>query len=113
MMTMDQTTQSCMDKQVNEIELVERAQQGDRLSLNKLAEIARERLRTYVYRLTQKDDLTQEIVQESLLEMCKILGKLQNTDRFWPWRPINCIATTGRRRQGSTSRSRKKDAGDL
>jgi RNA polymerase sigma-70 factor (ECF subfamily) len=94
-----------MDKQVNEIELVERAQRGDRLSLNKLAEIARERLRTYVYRLTQKDDLTQEIVQESLLEMCKILGKLQNTDRFWPW--LYGIATNKLHRHYRAEKARK------
>ena len=55
--------------QVDTIELVERAQRGDQQSLNTLAGIARERLRVYVYRLTQQDDLTQEIVQESLLEM--------------------------------------------
>jgi RNA polymerase sigma-70 factor (ECF subfamily) len=82
---MENTTKLSMDRQASEIELVERAQQGDKPSLNRLAEMARERLRVYVYRLTQKDDLTQEIVQESLLEMCKILGKLQKTDRFWPW----------------------------
>jgi RNA polymerase sigma-70 factor (ECF subfamily) len=82
---MENTTKFNTDRQVNEVELVERARRGDRSSLNKLAEMARERLRVYVYRLTQKEDLTQEIVQESLLEMCKILGKLQKTDRFWPW----------------------------
>jgi RNA polymerase sigma-70 factor (ECF subfamily) len=85
MLTMEHTTKLNMDRQVSEIELVERARQGDKPSLNTLAEMARDRLRVYVYRLTQKDDLTQEIVQESLLEMCKILGKLQKTDRFWPW----------------------------
>jgi RNA polymerase sigma-70 factor, ECF subfamily len=81
---MENTTKLNMN-QVSEIALVERARQGDKSSLNTLAEMARDRLRVYVYRLTQKDDLTQEIVQESLLEMCKILGKLQKTDRFWPW----------------------------
>ena len=85
MVTMESTTKLGMDRQAGEIELVERAQQGDKESLNRLAEMGRERLRVYVYRLTQKDDLTQEIVQESLLEMCKVLGKLQKTDRFWPW----------------------------
>ena len=85
MVTMESTSKLGMDRPVNEIELVEQARQGDKASLNRLAEMARERLRVYVYRLTQKDDLTQEIVQESLLEMCKILGKLQKTDRFWPW----------------------------
>ena len=74
-----------MDRQVSYIELVEKARRGDKESLNELAGMARERLRVYVYRLTQNQDLTQEIVQESLLEMCKVLGKLKQTDRFWPW----------------------------
>jgi RNA polymerase sigma-70 factor (ECF subfamily) len=42
-------------------------------------------LRVYVYRLTLNDDLTQEIVQESLFEMCRVLDKLKQTDRFWSW----------------------------
>jgi len=108
MMTMNQTTQSAVDRQVNEIELVERAQRGDRQSLNNLARIARERLRIYVYRVTQKDDLTQEIVQESLLEMCKILGKLQKTDRFWPW--LYGIATNKLHRHYRTEKAMKHAA---
>jgi RNA polymerase sigma-70 factor (ECF subfamily) len=108
MMTMDQTTQSAVDRQVNEIELIERAQRGDRQSLNNLAQVARERLRTYVYRLTQKDDLAQEIVQESLLEMCKILGKLQKTDRFWPW--LYGIATNKLHRHYRTEKAMKHAA---
>ena len=74
-----------MDGQVDYIPLVELARRGDKPSLDRLAGIAGERLRVYVYRLTQDNDLTQEIVQESLLEMCKVLGKLQRADRFWSW----------------------------
>ncbi|MHC4517287.1 MAG: RNA polymerase sigma factor [Planctomycetota bacterium] len=74
-----------MDTQLNYTELVERARRGDKQSLNELAGMARERLRVYVYRLTLNDDLTQEIVQESLFEMCRVLGKLKQTDRFWSW----------------------------
>jgi len=74
-----------MDRQVDYIELVERARRGDKQSLNQLAGMAKDRLRVYVYRLTQNEDLTQEIVQESLLEMCRVLGKLKQTDRFWSW----------------------------
>jgi RNA polymerase sigma-70 factor (ECF subfamily) len=74
-----------MDGQVDYIQLVELAQRGDKPSLERLAGIAGERLRVYAYRLTQDNDLTQEIVQESLLEMCKVLGKLQRADRFWSW----------------------------
>jgi DNA-directed RNA polymerase specialized sigma24 family protein len=74
-----------MDGQADILQLVKLAQRGDKPSLEKLAGIAGERLRVYVYRLTQKNDLTQEIVQESLLEMCKVLGKLKRGDRFWSW----------------------------
>ncbi len=97
-----------MDRQVTEIELVDRAQRGDKQSLNRLAEIARERLRTYVYRLTLQEDLTQEIVQETLLEMCKILGKLQKKDRFWSW--LYGIATNKLHRHYRTQRTARNAA---
>lgn len=67
------------------IQLVEKAQLGDKESMNLLAELARERLRVFAYRLTLRDDLAQDIVQESMLEMFKVLGKLKRADRFWPW----------------------------
>ena len=123
MITMENTTKLSMDRQVSEevprsavadwqaraqVELVERARQGDKPSLEKLAGMARERLRIYVYRLTQKDDLTQEIVQESLLEMCKILGKLQKTDRFWPW--LYGIATNKLHRHYRTEKAMRHAA---
>jgi len=92
-----------MDAQVDYIALVETARRGNRESLNKLAEIARERLRVYVYRLTLQEDLTQEIVQESLLEMCKVLGKLKRADRFWSW--LYGIATNKLRRHYRTERA--------
>ncbi len=108
MVTMENTTKLNTDRQIDEIELVEKARQGDRQSLNRLAGMARERLRVYVYRLTQKEDLTQEIVQESLLEMCKILGKLQKTDRFWPW--LYGIATNKLHRHYRTEKAMRHAA---
>ena len=92
-----------MDGQVDYIQLVELAQRGDKQSLERLAGIAGERLRVYVYRLTQNNDLTQEIVQESLLEMCKVLGKLQRGDRFWSW--LYGIATNKLHRHYRTERT--------
>jgi len=65
--------------------LVQRAQLGDKESLNRLGELVRERLREYVFRLTLADDLTQDILQESMLKMFKFLDKLERADRFWPW----------------------------
>jgi len=48
-------------------------------------EVARERLRVYVYRLVLDEESTQDIVQESMLEMFKILGKLKKVELFWSW----------------------------
>jgi len=74
-----------MDQQTYLIELIEEAQRGNKECLEKLALQAKDRLRTYVFRLTQQEDLAQEIVQETLLEMFKVIGKLRRADRFWPW----------------------------
>jgi RNA polymerase sigma-70 factor (ECF subfamily) len=74
-----------MGEQDDFMELAERAQQGDKEALNRLAELSASRLRVYVYRLTYQDDLAQDIVQETMLEMVKVLGKLKRTDRFLPW----------------------------
>ncbi len=67
------------------LELVRKAQLGDRDSLNRLAETVRVRLHEYVFRLTLQEDLTQDIVQETILEMLRLFGKLRQTDRFWAW----------------------------
>lgn len=74
-----------MTAEDNYIELVKRAQLGDKECLNRLAELAREHLYTYVYRLTLAHDLTQDILQESMLEMFKFLDKLETAKGFWPW----------------------------
>jgi len=95
-----------MDQQLCQIELIRRAQLGDKECLGQLAQQARERLRTYVYRLTQRDDLAQEIVQESLLEMCKVLGKLKKADRFWPW--LYGIAVNKLRRHYRTEQKQQR-----
>ncbi|MBW8041287.1 MAG: RNA polymerase sigma factor [Planctomycetes bacterium] len=74
-----------MNDNIDHIELVKKAQLGDKECLNRLAEAGRERLREYVHRLTLREDLTEDIVQESILEMFKVFDKLKRTDRFWSW----------------------------
>ncbi len=66
-------------------ELVRKARLGDKECLNRLAEAARVHLREYVLRLTLREDLTQDIVQESILEMFKVFDKLKRTEKFWSW----------------------------
>lgn len=97
-----------MDEVLDDIGIVRKAQGGDRDSLDRLAELARERLGVFVYRLTLDQDLSQEIVQESMVEMFKVLGKLREADRFWPW--LYGIATNKLRRHHRTERTRRKAA---
>jgi RNA polymerase sigma-70 factor (ECF subfamily) len=66
-------------------ELVRNAQLGDMECLNRLAEAARVHLREYVLRLTLREDLTQDIIQESVLEMFKVFDKLKSAEKFWSW----------------------------
>jgi len=73
-----------MDEREN-IELVEKARQGDRKSLDQLAEAARPHLREYVNRLTLQEDVTQDIIQETILEMYKVFDKLKKAERFRAW----------------------------
>lgn len=65
--------------------LVSRAQQGDERSITRLSELVRPRLYAFIYRNTLHRDSVEDIVQETLLEMFKILGTLRKADRFWPW----------------------------
>ena len=74
-----------MENDAEYIELVKKAQNGDRVSLNLLAERVYARLSQYVVRLTLNEDLAQDIVQETILEMYKVFKKLKRADRFWGW----------------------------
>jgi RNA polymerase sigma-70 factor (ECF subfamily) len=74
-----------MDEDKDYIVLVRQARLGSRESLEALAKLVRGRLYAYVYRIVLREHLAQDIVQESMLEMFKVLGKLQRADRFWPW----------------------------
>ncbi|MHC4212821.1 MAG: RNA polymerase sigma factor [Planctomycetota bacterium] len=74
-----------MDKDIDHISLVEQARLGDKKSLDQLVKLSQESLRDDVYRMSLDAHLTEDIVQETLLEMVKILGELKESDRFWPW----------------------------
>jgi len=66
-------------------EWVRQAQGGDRVSLDRLAEGARQRLYAYVYRLTMNHDLAQDLLQETLLKMVENIKELEHPERFWSW----------------------------
>ncbi len=58
---------------------------GDKACAEALAGRARDRLRVYVARITLDEHLTEDILQETMIEMFKFLDKLERPDRFWPW----------------------------
>ena len=65
--------------------IIARAQQGDKKSMGKLAEIVEPRLRTYIFRLTLSKDLSEELCQKMLVKMVQSLETLEHIDRFWNW----------------------------
>ena len=87
-------------------ELATKAIQGDKKALPVLAESVYSSLRDYVFRITLSENLTDDIVQETILEMYKIFGQLRNGDRFWPWL---CKIALNKIRLQSRTQTRQKD----
>jgi DNA-directed RNA polymerase specialized sigma24 family protein len=65
--------------------LIHEAQLGNKDSMNRLAELASERLYAYIYRLTLDQALTQDILQETILFMIQSINQLEHVDNFWGW----------------------------
>jgi RNA polymerase sigma-70 factor (ECF subfamily) len=61
------------------------ARAGSRAGMEHLAVAVRERLYPFVLRTTSNYDLTEDIVQETLLAVMLNLGSLRDARKFWPW----------------------------
>jgi len=73
------------------IGLVNKAQRGDKESLSRLCELSGNYLRTYIYRLTLDGNLTEDIVQDSLLELVQSIGKLKKAASFYSWLRVMAV----------------------
>jgi RNA polymerase sigma-70 factor (ECF subfamily) len=69
------------------IQTIRQAQAGDTQSLSAVAEQVRRKVYTYIYRLTLDYHLTQDLTQETALEMLKSLSQLKvhHVNGFWGW----------------------------
>jgi len=69
------------------IQIIRQAQDGDRQSLSAVAEQVQQKVNTYIYRLTLDYHLTQDLTQETVLEMINSLGQLElpHVNGFWAW----------------------------
>ena len=82
-----------------------------------LVEGVRARLDEYVNRLTLDQDLTDEIVQDTLITMMEQLHTLRQSDQFWPWlskialnRMRRVYRENGKRRTKSLENPRIREA---
>jgi len=75
-----------MAKELN-IQTIQQAQAGNQQSLSVVAEQVRQKVYTYIYRLTLDYHLTQDLTQETVLEMIKSLCQLEvpHVNGFWGW----------------------------
>jgi len=74
-----------MENNAEHIDLIRQAQAGDQDAMASLAECARVRLGEYIGRVTLFDDLTSDVVQESIVAMLRHLSALRQPEQFWPW----------------------------
>ncbi len=65
--------------------MIRKARLGNQESMSALASLARGRVLVYIYRLTLDYDLSQDLTQETMLDMVKSIKKLNHPDKFWPW----------------------------
>jgi RNA polymerase sigma factor (sigma-70 family) len=75
-----------MDREID-INTIRQAQAGNRQSQSAVAEQVQQKVYTYIYRLTLDYHLTQDLAQETVLEMIKSLPKLKisHVNGFWAW----------------------------
>jgi RNA polymerase sigma-70 factor (ECF subfamily) len=66
-------------------ELIHQAQLGNKDSLDQIVEVVRVHLFGYIYRLTLDYDLTQDLLQETILFMIQSLNQLEHAEQFWHW----------------------------
>ena len=65
--------------------VIESAIAGNRDSMDELLQRVQPRLRAYILRSTLNEDLTEDIVQETMLQLLSSLKTLTDPSRFWPW----------------------------
>jgi RNA polymerase sigma-70 factor, ECF subfamily len=66
-------------------QLLTDARSGSQKSMGQLALIVWERLYPFVFRTTLNHDLTEDVLQETLLAVMREVACLRESRRFWPW----------------------------
>jgi len=67
------------------IQFLAEARSGGQAGMGRLAVLVWERLFPFVLRMMRNRDVTEDILQETLLTMLRRLNSLRDGRRFWPW----------------------------
>ena len=75
-----------MAKELN-IQVIRQAQAGNKQSLSAVSEQVRQKVYTYIYRITLDYHIAQDLTQDTVLEMIKSLAQLEvpHVNGFWAW----------------------------
>ena len=65
--------------------LIQQAMDGSVPARHELADKVSLRLRAYIYRSTLDEDMTDDVLQETLIILIRKLGNLKTADAFWGW----------------------------
>jgi RNA polymerase sigma-70 factor (ECF subfamily) len=68
-----------------DLEVIHQARLGNKESIDRLAELVKGHLYGYIYRLTLDCDLTQDLLQETILYMIQTINQLEQPEQFWRW----------------------------
>jgi len=76
-----------MDENAGYLELIRQAQLGRQDSMSRLAQEARDKVFVYIYRITLDYHLSQDLSQDTVLEMIQSLKrlKIKNINSLWAW----------------------------
>ena len=75
-----------IESETGVIRLVKQAQCGDSEAMSQLSQQVADRVLPYIQGLTLNYDLSQDILQETLLELVKSLDRVKSPESFWCWR---------------------------
>ncbi len=74
-----------MQNEAELTDLINRASGGEKEVMERLAELAEVRVRAFLHRSTLDTEVSEEVTQETLLQMVNSLGDLRTAESFWPW----------------------------
>jgi RNA polymerase sigma-70 factor (ECF subfamily) len=81
----ENTQEFAVDKQVNEVELVKRAQQGDNIGFRQLFDMNVNRIYAFCLRMSANPQLAEEITQDVFVKAWENLAKFRGDSKFATW----------------------------